>query len=111
MITKLMFIIIIILLIYLCYIIFDTITYESFDTMIPSQHKNNIVVLIKTHIWTDDLEKFIIKLKNETLISGVDFYVLMHYENNKPINNNKELSKYILRFNEDDIKKMYRTGY
>lgn len=111
--TILFLILLIILILLIDYLVFRQITTPN----VLINNKNNIsdkkIVLLKTHIWTDDLEKFAIKLKNETLIHGIDFFILMHSNNNKLINKikNEELKKYILMFNENDIKKMYVKGF
>jgi hypothetical protein len=83
--------------------------------------KGNIVVLLKTHVWNDNLEKFVKKIKNEILIrpegesvhQNIDFYILMHSNNYDLINSIKdnELRKYVLMFSEDNIKKTYSKGF
>jgi hypothetical protein len=71
------------------------------------------VVLLKTHVWTDDIEKFVNKLYEETYSHGVDFFILMHCENNMPFNIVKDdkIKKIILQFTEEDIKNIYSVGF
>ena len=79
-------------------------------------NRSNTIVLFKTHIWNDDIEKFVKKLKNETTEmkdNKIDFYVLMHSDNFNLINQIKDqdLRKYVLMFREADIKKIYKHGF
>jgi len=79
----------------------------------PIKNNNSTVVLLKTHVWTDDLEKFALKLKNETIPYGIDFYILMHNDDNQLPNKikNRDLSKYVLTFSESEIRKVYSKGF
>lgn len=74
---------------------------------------NKSVVLLKTHIWNDDIEKFASKIRSETINSKVDFFILIHCENPETFNtiNNKELKQHVLIFREKDINKIYRKGF
>ena len=71
------------------------------------------VVIMKTHIWSDHLEKFAVKIYNETKKSGVDFYILMHDETGeireKIIDPNIKDST--LNPTESDIKDIYLSGF
>lgn len=80
---------------------------EHYQSLVPT------VVLLKTHTWSDLLEKFAIKVKNETLAEGIDFYILLHCEHPELFNKikNKDLKQHVLIFKEDDIKKLYAKGF
>ena len=74
---------------------------------------NKIVVLMKTHVWNDDIEKFAIKIYDETQPNGIDFFILMHTENDelyKKINTNY-IKDIVLKFTEQEIKKIYSVGF
>jgi hypothetical protein len=73
----------------------------------------NIVVLLKTHIWSDEIEKFALKILKETVSVGIDFYVLMHSENDGiyQLVRSEIIKKNILKFTEQDIKNLYLHGY
>lgn len=74
---------------------------------------NKLVVLFKTHLWNDDIEKFADKIYEETRTKGVDFFILMNFENNNIINNIKNVNlKNITKvFGTEDIKKIYSKGF
>ena len=73
--------------------------------------QNKIVVLLKTHVWNDDLEKFATKIYNEATLSNVDFFILMHDETNSLTVQNDILKKVIIKFTEADIKNIYQVGF
>jgi Ca2+/Na+ antiporter len=78
------------------------------------EHLNNTtVVLMKTHTWNYQLEKFAIKIKNETIHNRIDFYILMHSDDSSLPDEIKDqtLKKYVLVFKESDIKKLYKQGF
>ena len=88
------------------------------------EHMNNpTVVLLKTHTWNDELEKFAIKIKNEissklisqgeTIPNRIDFFILIHSDDNSVQKKIKDLTlkKYILVFKESDIKNLYKQGF
>lgn len=155
---NVLIIISIILFVGLCYLIYKCIKYRTIFIDIPikfnkfnkfnkinkinkinSENKrvyegldNKIVVLLKTHVWNDNLEKFAIKIKNEILGSEyqsksrvelfkrgdkvphhIDFYILMHSDNYNLLNSikNADLRRYILMYSENDIKKIYKDGF
>lgn len=108
--TYFIIILFVIFVIYGAYVLFC----QNKNAIERYQNMNNkIVVLLKTHTWNDHLEKFAMKIHNETSIEGIDFYILMHNENNNLINmiKNKELLKHILTFTESDIRSMYSNGF
>lgn len=73
----------------------------------------SIVVLYKTHRWNDDIEKYVTKIYNETYKNSVDFFVLMHDEDQKlksSIKNN-EIRNITHSFTENDIKGIYQVGF
>lgn len=74
---------------------------------------NKIVVLMKTHVWSDDLEKFALKIYNETSIHNIDFFILMHCETNDFYDKIKDdqLKNIILKFTEAEIKGIYPIGF
>lgn len=70
------------------------------------------VVLLKTHLWSDDIEKFATKIYNETHTLDVDFFILMHMRENEIYNvKNDKIEKIIIRFTEADIKSIYSSGF
>jgi hypothetical protein len=84
-----------------------------FEHMINNNNNNEIVVLFKTHTWNKEIEKFVIKLKNETQPNQIDFVILMH-SNDYTLPNkitDSELKKHVLTFDEDAIKKIYPNGF
>lgn len=70
------------------------------------------VLILKTHIWNDSLEKFAIKLNKETK-NLVDFFILMHSNDYNLQNKIKDplLKQHIMIFSEDDIKNVYDKGF
>ena len=110
LIIILLLIVLIIILIYVGYFVYQ-------GTKILSKPKkynsDKTVVLLKTHVWTDNLENYATKIKNETIAHGIDFYILMHCENDALLKKikNQDLKPYILTFTEADIKKIYSKGF
>ena len=78
------------------------------------EHLNNpTVVLLKTHTWNDELEKFAIKIKNESVPNRIDFFILIHSDDDTVQKKIKDqsLKKYILVFKESNIKNLYSQGF
>lgn len=83
----------------------------------------NTVVLMKTHVWSTELEVFATKIYNEIYKESnsntesnkesTSFFILMHTEDNIIYEEvkNENLKKCILKFKESDIKSLYETGY
>ena len=71
------------------------------------------VVLLKTHLWNANLEKFAFKIYNETIINQIDFYILMHTDDGQLINNisDEKLKNITLIFSESDIRNIYQNGF
>ncbi|XWV26604.1 hypothetical protein QJ857_gp0462 [Tupanvirus soda lake] len=71
------------------------------------------VVLMKTHIWNEDIEKFASKLYCETYTHKVDFFILMHTENGQIYNNIKDdkIKKITMCFTESKIRSIYSKGF
>ena len=106
--------IVVLLLILIVYAIYLFVFQNNESNMEHYQNLNNdSALLLKTHVWTDDLEKFANKIKKETAQSGVDFFILMHSENGNLIHKirNKDLRKHVLMFKEKDITKIYQKGF
>jgi len=78
-----------------------------------SNSQSSKVVLLKTHIWNDSLEKYALKLFNETSVNNIDFFILMHTENGKlpSLVKDVNLKKLIIKFTENDIKSIYKQGF
>lgn len=85
-------------------------------------HQDKIVVLLKTHIWTSDLENFAIKILNDikltnetngTDTSNIDFYILMHDETDETFNkiSSDKIKNIVLKLKEQDIKNIYPNGF
>lgn len=109
--SVIIFILLILLVVYAIYVFFRpkygmTEGYRNTDS-------NKTVVLLKTHVWNDDLEKFASKIKYETSVSGIDFYILMHCDKHQIFNEikNDELKKHILIFGRKNIEKVYDAGF
>lgn len=71
-------------------------------------------VLFKTHTWNAEIEAFAIKLKCDTEATcGVDFYILMHTENNKLPESvtNSSLKPHIKTYTESTIRALYSKGF
>ena len=73
----------------------------------------NIVVLIKTHVWSPHIEKFASKILEETTASGTDFFILMHTETGELVNKikNDQIKKCVLKFTEKEIRALYKIGF
>nr|URM62365.1 hypothetical protein [Mimivirus sp.] len=73
--------------------------------------KNSIAVILKTHIWNNDILSYSEKIYHDCVNNNIDFYILMHDENQiinairEPINN------VTITFTELDIKGLYKTGF
>ncbi|MEM0354264.1 MAG: hypothetical protein QXW79_01645 [Thermoplasmata archaeon] len=87
---------------------------EYFFMLNLAENNNETVVLLKTHIWNDEIEKFANKIRNETKNIGVDFYILMHDNSKSEIIKkvkNDDLRSRTLVFSEDEIKNLYTKGF
>ena len=69
------------------------------------------VVLLKTHVWTTELEQFATKIYHETRSIGINFYILLHRRDDSTIVINNKLKSIVLSFTEDEIKSIYPTGF
>ena len=71
------------------------------------------VIIFKTHIWNDDIETYVNKIMNDVAIVKIDFYVLMHTEDDKNYDLIKSdaIKEITLKFNENTIKSIYDTGF
>lgn len=71
------------------------------------------VVLLKTHVWSKEIEMFALKIFNETYPIGIDFYVLMHLDDNNILQlvESEKIRKITLKFTEQEIKNLYQSGY
>lgn len=67
--------------------------------------QTNTVIVFKTHVWSDEIEQFVQKIRNE---SSCDFYVLAHTE--KPLQV-KDSSIPIITITEQDIRSVYDSGF
>uniref|UniRef100_A0A6G6ABZ8 Uncharacterized protein n=1 Tax=Borely moumouvirus TaxID=2712067 RepID=A0A6G6ABZ8_9VIRU len=73
---------------------------------------HKIAVVMKTHIWNDDIELFSKKIHNESLSNGIKFFILLHDESGNIINQiDNNLKNIILTFTEKDIQNLYPTGF
>ena len=91
---------------------------ESYDAIgntsnLSNSPDNRTVLILKTHVWNDNLEAFSEKLLRETNPFGVDFFIIMHSDNGKLINSvkNPNLKPHILTVSEKEIKAVYPTGF
>jgi len=119
-INNILVIIGIILIIYVVYLVYssnqtknnliETLTNEP---ILLIKKPVNQVLLLKTHIWNDELEFFAKKLKNESTNYLIDFYILMQSDDYSLVDKvrDAQLKKHVLMFTESDIRKMYDTGF
>lgn len=70
-------------------------------------------VIMKTHVWSDDIEIFAKKLYHETKLAKVEFFVLMHDESGELIDqiSDEKIKEITLTFKESDIFSLYSSGY
>lgn len=73
----------------------------------------NKVVLMKTYIWSIDLEKFSHKIFTECSSVGIDFYIIMHDDHGNLIEDVKSdiIKKLILVVTKIQIKNLYSSGF
>ncbi|BCS82966.1 hypothetical protein QLL95_gp1157 [Cotonvirus japonicus] len=71
------------------------------------------VVIFKTHIWSKEIENFVVKLLAETKSCDTDFYVVIHDENNSvfPLILNSQIKDICLIIKESEIRSIYETGF
>jgi hypothetical protein len=67
-------------------------------------------VLFKTHLWTQELEDYARKLLADCQKVDVEFWILMHVENEIPMIH-PSLQSHLIVFNENTIKELYQQGY
>ena len=74
---------------------------------------NKKVVIFKTHIWNDNIETYVNKIMYDTSLVKIDFFVLVHDEDDKIYNLIKSdfIKKITLKFNENIIKNIYNIGF
>lgn len=96
------------ILVYIAYYLCRRVKKEVFRNL-----DEKSAVILKTHIWNEDLERFAIKIKNESTQNGLDFYLLMQCESEANFNSirDDELKKHVLKFTEAEIKQMYSRGF
>ena len=73
----------------------------------------NIAIIFKTHIWSLELEKYCMKIYNESKINNIQFYILLHDENNilKSKILDIELKTRTISFCKKDIIGLYESGF
>lgn len=103
-------IIVILVLLFLIYIYY--LRYQK-KIYLTTPSNTNKVVLLKTHIWNDSLEKYAIKLYHESAVNQIDFFVLMHTEDGKLPNKIKDpnIKSRTIKFTEDEIRNIYKEGF
>lgn len=72
------------------------------------------VVLLKSHIWNDDIEKFAIKIYNETINFGIDFFLLLVTNDNIPTFEkikSDTIKNVTIKLTEANIKNVYSSGF
>lgn len=81
--------------------------------MNPLKRINSTAIIIKTHIWTTDLEIFVKKIFQQTNHCGIDVYVLMHDENHTLYEQimDPQIKQFTLTFKRATIENIYRTGF
>jgi len=73
----------------------------------------NQVILLKTYIWSDDIEKYVLKLLKEVKECKNDFFILLHDEYNE-VNKkiaSDEIRNHVLSFTSQDVKELYYNNY
>lgn len=75
--------------------------------------KNATVVLFKTHTWNHEINKFVMKLYNETKNIGIDFYVLLHDDTLSIMPNIGDpiIRERLIVYDEKQIKSTYLSGF
>ncbi|AZL89523.1 hypothetical protein QKC54_gp0294 [Megavirus baoshan] len=73
--------------------------------------KNSVAVILKTHIWNDDILSYSKKIYHDCVKNNIDFYILMHDENQMISAIKEPINNIIITFTELDIKKLYTTGF
>lgn len=77
-----------------------------------SNSTNSKVVIFKTHIWNDEIEKFTGKIYEETTNANIDFYILIHDNKGNLYKKIPNFVKpYTIVFSQDDIEKIYKSGF
>lgn len=66
--------------------------------------QSDTVVIFKTHVWNDEIEEFVQKIRSE----ACDFYVLAHTETPLPL---KDASIPVITITEKDILSTYESGF
>lgn len=87
---------------------------EPYDLSNKSSNKssNKRVILFKTHIWSDSIEKFVNKIKSEIVNTNIDLYILMHTDDGSLINKvPAKLKSHVLLYSKNDIMKIYDKGF
>lgn len=71
------------------------------------------VILLKTYLWSSELEEYALKLLTEITDCNSDFFILLHDEKREVRQKimSNELQIRTLSFTSDDIKKIYETDY
>ena len=71
-------------------------------------HMKDTVVLMKTCTWSLNIEEFAKKIYNDTRMSKIDFFILMHGDSQV---NDDSLKDIIIKFTEEEIKGIYQVGF
>lgn len=71
------------------------------------------VVLLKTHIWNEDIEEMAIKIYNETYDFNIDFFILMNCDSLDIFNQiiEEKIRKITLVISEKNLKQIYPIGF
>lgn len=71
------------------------------------------VVVMKTHIWSSSLEKFTHKIYNECTTVGIDFFIVMHSDDGKLLNEieSDDIRSRVMLVNKSEIKALYPSGF
>lgn len=70
------------------------------------------VILFKTHCWSTDIEKFVIKIKKQIENTNICLYILLHDEQDTVYEMiDLTLREIVLKFKESDIKNLYDKGF
>lgn len=107
-----MYIVLVTLILLVILILFIDINSKSnFESIKNDERK--IVVIFKSHLWSNPIEKTVLRILSETKNSKIDFFILLHSNDGQLAKQirNEELKKHIIVFHEEEIITLYPNGF
>lgn len=70
-------------------------------------------IILKTHVWSEDLEEFVTRIRLEARPHGIDLFILMHDETGllQQRVRSPDLQSRLMCFKEADIRSTYESGF